>query len=192
MLAEPYSFAAGEIIVREMTGGLVLDLVEKRLVCNQIVLTVGYDTSAAKNYEGVVVSDWYGRRVPKAAHGTENLAGYTSSTAEIMDACVRLYRRVVDPNLSIRRMYVVAAHVIPEAEIPRERPPEQLDLFTDYAEQEQKQAEQTQQRQRERKLQEALLTIKQKYGKNAILPGTSYQDGATGRERNGQIGGHKA
>lgn len=192
VLSGPYAFDAGEIIVREMAGGLALDLVAKHLATNQIVLTVGYDTASVSGYNGATELDRYGRPVPKPTHGSENLAGYTASSDAIIDAAVRLYRRIVDRNLFVRRMYVVASRVMREEDLPRDRAPEQLNLLTDYAAEEQSQQEADRQKERERKLQEAMLSIKSKHGKNAILTGTSYREGATGRERNEQIGGHKA
>ena len=188
VLPEPYTAAKARIIVREMTDGLVMDLVEKGLVTDQVVLTVGYDTqSVTPDYEGEVTEDWYGRKVPKMAHGSENIGRKTSSTRLIMDAMLRLYDRIVDKNLLVRRMYVVANHAQP-AEVLQEENYEQMDLFADEEEL-RKEAEQLE---KERRLQEAMLSIKQKYGKNMILHGTSYEDGATGRDRNKQIGGHKA
>ena len=192
VLSGPYAFDAGEIIVREMAGGLALDLVGKHLVTNQIVLTVGYDTASVPGYTGATEMDRYGRPVPKPTHGSENLAGYTASSDAIIEAAVRLYRRIVDRNLFVRRMYVVASRVLREEDLPVDRAPEQLNLLTDYAAEEQAQHEADSQKERERKLQETMLAIKSKHGKNAILTGTSYREGATGRERNEQIGGHKA
>lgn len=180
------------IIVQEMTSGLSLDLVEKRLVCDQIVLTVGYDIeNVTESYTGEIEVDRYGRRVPKMAHGSENIGRQTASTKLMLDAVLRLFDRITDKRLTVRRMYVVANHVIPEREKTDAPKAEQLDLFS-FEETVQQHAEQEKQLEKERKLQEAMIQIKNKYGKNAILAGTSYQEGATGRERNKQIGGHKA
>lgn len=193
----PYDFEKGKLIVREMTDLLVLDLVEKRLVTDQIVLTVGYDIEnlsrpeIRKSYHGEVTTDWYGRRVPKAAHGSVNLGAQTSSTKQIIDATMRLYDEIVDPALLVRRMYVVANHVIPESQCKTPEY-EQLDLFTDYAAREEKNAEEERERSRERRMQEAVLSIKKKYGKNAVLKGMNLEEGAMTRERNQQVGGHKA
>lgn len=198
VLKNPYTVEQARIVVREMTEALVLDLVEKRLVTNQMVLTVGYDienlkdTGKAKRYKGEVTSDRYGRKVPKHAHGTANLEGYTSSTTEIMEAMLALYDRIVDEKLLVRRMTVVANRVIQEADAPKKQEYEQLDLFTDYAAREEEQKEKEAKREREKQMQQALVSIKNKYGKNAILRGTDFLDGATARERNEQIGGHKA
>ena len=193
VLQEPYSADKARIIVREMTEGLVLDLVEKGLVTDQVVLTVGYDIeSVTADYKGEVTQDWYGRKIPKQAHGSENIGQQTSSTKKIMDAMLRLYDRIVDPKLLVRRMYVVANHVVPEESVPDEPAYEQMDLFADYEALQKQKEEEEKKLAKEKRLQSAMLSIKQKYGKNSILHGTSYEEGATGRDRNQQIGGHKA
>ena len=186
-------------MIKEMADALALDLVDKGLVCDQIVLTVGYDienlTDPARSarYRGEVEKDRYGRRVPKSAHGTENLDSYTSSARKIMDAATALFDRIIHRGLLVRRMYVVANHVVPEAEAPKKNEDfVQMDLFTDYGEQEVRQREEEAALSRERKLQEAALAIKKKYGKNALLKGMNLEEGATARTRNGQIGGHRA
>lgn len=192
VLAEPYSFDNAKIIIREMTDGLILDLVEKGLVTDQMVLTVGYDTSSlTSEYSGPVDTDWYGRKIPKQAHGSKNLGKPSSSTRLIMEKMLELYDEIVDRKLLVRRMYVVANHIVPASSVPKEPAFEQLDLFTDYEQAEQKQAEESAALEKEKKLQQAMLAIKKKHGKNAILHGTSYQEAATGRERNAQIGGHR-
>ena len=184
VLQRPYDFSGGRLIVREMTDLLALELVDKGLVTNQLVLTVGYDAeSLTAEYRGGVTTDRYGRRVPKHAHGTENLARYGSSSKELVAAALRLYDRVVDPALLVRRVYVVAGRVLPEGEAAA-REPEQLDLFTSRN----REAEE----EREKRRQGAILAIQKKYGKNAILKGMNFEEGATTRERNGQIGGHRA
>ncbi len=194
VLSAPYTFEQGKTIVREMTESLVMDLVEKELVTDQVVLSVGYDRkSVTTNYSGAVENDWYGRPVPKPAHGSENLGRQTSSTKLILDAMLRLYDRIVGRDLYVRRMYVVANHVVPSAEVSKEEPMfEQLDLFTDYEEEQRKREADDKAMEKERRLQQTMLDIKQKYGKNAILHGTSYREEATGRERNEQVGGHRA
>ena len=194
----PYEFEKGKLIVREMTDLLVLDLVEKHLVTDQMVLTIGYDIDNLTDpkrrnaYHGEVTIDRYGRRVPKHAHGTINLKNQTSSTKQIMDAVMELYDRIVDPNLLIRRIYVVACRLSDESSAKQEDTFEQLDLFTDYAALEQKKQAEKVKKEKERKLQEAVLSVKKKYGKNAMLKGMNLQEGATSVERNRQIGGHKA
>ena len=188
----PYSWEKAKLITREMTDSLTLDLVEKGLVTDQLVLTVGYDIEnltnpeIAKTYSGPVVTDHYGRQVPKHGHGTVNLEEYTASTRTLTKAMMELYDRVADPNLLVRRITIAACRVIPEKKCRKEC--EQLDLFTDL---EQKQREQKT-LEREKCRQKAVIGIKQKYGKNAILRGMNLQEGATARQRNGQVGGHKA
>ena len=195
----PYEAEKAKLVVREMADSLVLDLVDKGLVTDQIVLTVGYDienltdpTRRAK-YHGTIETDRYGRQIPKQAHGTINLDGYTSSTRRIMCAVTELYDRIVDKDLLVRRMYVVANHILPEADAPKKNDSSvQLDLFTDYAAEAEKQKIEDAALERERKIQAATLAIKKKYGKNAILKGMNLEEGATAKDRNAQIGGHKA
>ena len=194
----PYDAEKGKIIVREMTDLLVLDLVEKKLVTDQMVLTIGYDidnlTDARirNSYKGEVTTDHYGRKVPKHAHGTANLNRQTSSTQIIIDAVMDLYDRIINPNLLIRRVTVVANHLVDESQVEETEQFEQLDLFTDYASLEKERKEEAERLSNERKLQEAMLSVKKKFGKNAILKGMNLQEGATTIERNRQIGGHKA
>ena len=192
----PYGFDKGRLIVREMTELLALDLVRKRVVTRQIVLDVGYDRESltgerGKLYTGPVVTDHYGRKVPKYAHGTGNIDHYTSSTQAIMEAVLAVYDRAVNPNLLIRRVNIAACNLISEDDIPAGKP-QQLDMFTDYdaadrAEQARKAAEE-----KERRLQRVTLAIQDRYGKNAMLKAMNLLDGGTTIERNGQIGGHKA
>ena len=195
----PYEPQKAKLVVREMTDLLVLDLVDKGLVTDQMVLTVGYDIenltdpSRRAKYHGAVEKDSYGREIPKQAHGSINLDGHTSSTRKIMCAVSELFDRIVDKNLLVRRMYVVANHVLPEADAPKKNDGVvQLDLFTDYAAEEEKQKAEDAALERERKIQKAALAIKKKYGKNAILRAMNLEEGATAKDRNAQIGGHKA
>ena len=193
VLPEAYAAEKARIIVREMTESLVMDLVEKRLVTDQVVLTVGYDAeNVTPEFEGDVATDRYGRKVPKTAHGSENIGRQTSSTRLVMDAMLRLYDRITDPGLLIRRMYVVANHIVPADAAGEEPACEQMDLFTDLEEERRRREEEEKKLDREKRLQQTMLSIRQRYGKNAILHGTSYREGATGRDRNKQIGGHKA
>ena len=193
-----YEFDKAKLVVKEMVDLMVLDLVEKHLVTDQMVLTIGYDIDNLTDpkrrnaYHGEVTIDRYGRRVPKHAHGTINLKNQTSSTKQIMDAVMELYDRIVNPNLLIRRIYVVACRLSDESSAKQEDTFEQLDLFTDYAALEQKKQAEKVKKEKERKLQEAVLSVKKKYGKNAMLKGMNLQEGATSVERNRQIGGHKA
>lgn len=194
----PYTFEKARLVVREMADLLVLDLVDKGLVTDQLVLTVGYDIdnltdpARRKSYHGPVTTDAYGRSVPKHAHGTENLGGYTSSTKRILEAVSALFDRIVNQNLLIRRLNLVANHVVDEASAPKQEATQQLDLFTDYEAEAEKKAQEDVELAREKKQQQAILTITKKFGKNAILKGMNLQDGATTADRNKQIGGHKA
>lgn len=194
----PYDFEKGKLIVREMTDLLALDLVEKKLVTDQMTLTIGYDIEnlsdpeIRNSYKGEVTTDRYGRKVPKHAHGTANLVRQTSSTRLIMGAVMELYDRIVNPILLIRRVTVTANRLVDEAKVRESQEYEQMDLFTDYeAIQREKDAE-NQRLLKERRLQEAVLEIKGRYGKNAVLKGMNLQEGATTKDRNRQIGGHKA
>ncbi len=198
VLTSPYEFEKGRLIVREMTDLLVLDLVSKRLVTDQLVLTIGYDIEnlldpeRKKKYKGEVTTDHYGRKVPKHAHGTINLEKSTSSTKLILDAVTKAYDSMVNPELLIRRVYITANHVLDEQAVRENSGFEQLSLFTDYEEEEKKQKEEKERLAKERKLQEAMLSVKSRFGKNAMLKGMNLEEGAMTMERNNQIGGHKA
>ena len=149
--------------------------------------------SNAGRQHGAVEKDPYGREIPKQAHGSINLDGHASSTRKIMCAVSELFDRIVDKNLLVRRMYVVANHVLPEADAPKKNDGAvQLNLFTDYAAEEEKQKAENAALERERKIQKAALAIKKKYGKNAILKAMNLEEGATAKDRNAQIGGHRA
>ena len=187
----PYDFEKGRLIVREMTELLVLDLVRKKMVADQIVLMVGYDhTGIPETYRGELKKDRYGKKIPKAAHGSVNLGKQTSSTKCIMEKVLSLYDRIVDPELQVRRMSITANHVIPEGEVQDEVM--QYSLFDDVEAQEQKRKQEQEFLKKEHQLQEAILSIKDRYGKNAILKGMNFREGATTIERNEQVGGHKA
>ena len=189
----PYSFEKGRLIVYEMTDLLVLDLVDKGLATDQIVLTVGYDNEGVpKDYKGTVSRDRYGQKIPKSAHGSINIGKFTSSTKMIINKVLELYDKIVDRNLMVRRMYVVANHVVPEQSISDEQTYEQLDMFTDYEALENQRKQEAMELESEKNIQKAMLKIKKKYGKNAILKGINFEEGATTIERNGQVGGHKA
>ena len=183
----PYSFEKARLVVREMAERLALDLLDRKMVTDQIVLTVGYDRESLANYKGTVTADRYGREVPKHAHGSINLGRWTSSAKLIVNAAMELYERIVNPELSIRRLYLVANHAAEEDGVIQNSF-EQIDLFTDM-EAKQKEEEALA---KERNIQKAMLDIQKKYGKNAILKATSLEEGATAQERNRQIGGHKA
>lgn len=194
----PYPFDKAKLIVREMTDLLVLDLVDKGMVTDQIVLTVGYDRESLidpeirKKYTGPVTTDHYGRNIPKHAHGTANLGRHLSSTKRITDAVMALFDRIVNSDLLIRRINLTANHVLLERDAPKAEAPVQFDLFMDMEEEQRKQEQESQVLERERRRQLALLEIQKKYGKNAIVKGMNLEEGATTMERNQQIGGHKA
>ena len=191
----PYSFEKARLVVREMAEAVALDLLEKKLVTDQLTLTVGYDieNTAGGSYHGETVTDRYGRKIPKHTHGTANLPRKTSSARSITDAVLGVYDTKVNPKLSIRRLTITANRLVGEDTVQQEsEAPVQFNLFDNIEVQEQRLREETAQLERERKIQEAMLDIKKKFGKNAILNGGSYLDGATAKERNKQIGGHKA
>lgn len=198
VLPAPYPFEKARLIVREMAELLALDLVEKGLVTDQLALTVGYDVenlsdpARQRAYAGEVTTDYYGRRVPKHAHGTANLDRAGSSSRLIADAVLALYGRIADPALLVRRLTLAANHVAPAGSGAGSPVCEQLDLFSDAGAEERKRAEEDAALARERRMQEAMLHIKKKYGKNAILKGSDLEEGATAVERNNQIGGHRA
>lgn len=194
----PYDFEKGRLIVKEMVDLLALDLFSKGLVTDQVVLHVGYDIEnltdpeRERTYKGPVKTDYYGRRVPVHAHGTANLEKYTASAKLITEAVMELFDRIVNPALLIRRVSMYANHVIDEASVPEKDCYEQLNLFTDYEAENMTFEAENQALEREKKMQQTVLDIKKKYGKNAILKGMNLQEGATTVDRNNQIGGHKA
>lgn len=189
VLQEPYEFSKAKLVLKEMADLLSLELVSKRIVTDQIVLTVGYDIeSLKKSYSGAVETDRYGRKIPKTAHSSENIGRYTSSTKLICETAMKLFDRIVDKELLVRRMYIVANHIITENDAEKEREYVQLNLFSDTEKQEAEENE----LKKEKDMQKAILKIKSKYGKNSIIKGMNLKEGATALERNRQIGGHKA
>lgn len=198
VLHMPYNFEKAKLITKEMADSLSLDLVEKKFATSQLVLVIGYDIEnltdigRRKAYAGEIKTDFYGREVPKHARGTANIGRKTSSTKLITDAVTELFDKIVDKNLLIRRINLTACNVIRECDVINEEEHEQLSLFENYEEKERKKAELEDALDRERRMQDALIEIKQRYGKNAILKGMNYKEGATARDRNKQIGGHKA
>lgn len=195
-----YSWDKARLVIKEMADMLTLELVDRGLVTDQMVLTVGYDIENLtdqnkKNaYKGEVTTDYYGRAIPKKAHGSINLERHTSSTKLIVNAVMELYDRIVDKDLTVRRMYVVANHVLSEnkANLESKGPSEQLSLFTDYGALEEQKKQEEAELAKERQIQKAMLNIKRKFGKNAILKGMNFEDGATAKSRNKTIGGHRA
>ncbi len=199
VLSRPYSAEEGRIVVREMADVMAMDLVRKGLYTDQVVLDVSYDVEnlsdpqRAKAYKGPVTTDYYGRRVPRSVHGSQNLGRQTASSRQITAAVCAIYDRIVDPGLAVRRLNLAVTHLVTGDELEKPEPQaEQLDMFTDYAakDREEKAAEEA--LQRERQVQEALLEIRDRFGKNAVVKGLNLQKGATALERNRQIGGHKA
>lgn len=195
----PYTVEKARIVVKEMADSIALALLDKRLVGSQVVLTIGYDRESLtdpkiqRQYHGEVSTDWYGRPVPKHAHGTERLGRPTSSSRLITDAVMKVFDRVVNPILLIRRINVTVLNVVSEEMARHEsEKPVQLDLFTDYDKQKEEKKKEDAALEKERRLQEATLKIKREFGKNALLKGLNFADGATQRQRNNQIGGHRA
>jgi DNA polymerase V len=201
VLQEPYNFKKARVVIREMAEAMALDLVAKRLVTDQLVLTVGYDAESLTRpeirakYHGPITINYYGKAVPKHAHGTFNFKKPTSSSRLIMEGAAEIFDRCVNPDLLIRRMNLTTNHVRDEVTVNSRLSPvtyEQLDLFTDYEALDKQRKEEKARLAKERRMQEAQLKIKQRFGKNAILRGLNFEEGATAKERNRQIGGHKA
>lgn len=192
VLPKPYQFLPARLIVKEMADQLSLELVRKKLVSDQIVLTVCYDHSyIPAEYEGGLEINHYGKIVPKSVHGSSNIGFYTSSTRYFIQNAVKLFNELTDRRLLVRRIYVVANHVIPENSVPDDTEV-QYSLFDDAEKLEKKRADEKMTLSRERSIQNALIFIKEKYGNNAILKGMNYEEGGTAIERNGQVGGHRA
>ncbi len=199
VLGSPYPFAKAKLIVREMAELLALELVRKGLATDQLVLTVGYDVENLSNpvirgaYDGPVTRDRYGRSVPKAAHGSENLSRKTASSRIIVEAVMGLFDRVTNPRLLVRRVNLTAGRVVQESTLTGEAEEAvQLDLFTDDAAEQARKRQEEAALEREKRMQQAMLQIQDKFGKNAILKGVNLQEGATTMARNEQIGGHQA
>jgi DNA polymerase V len=212
VLKEPYTADLARLIVREMTELLVLDMVRKYVVTKKLTLTIGYDrtslelvrrgrspkedvyrtTTTKTVYEGKVSKDGYGRIIPYHAHGTGNLEQWSSSTKDIAECMMRLYDRIINPELLVRRINICACNLIYENQIPEDDGPVQLELFVDYEEEERKKAAKKRKEERERALQRATLQLQGRFGKNAVLKGMNLIEGGTTIERNGQIGGHRA
>lgn len=199
VLHEPYTFSKARVVIKEMADAVSMDLLDKGLVTDQLVVTVGYDRTSLENpeirakYHGPVVKDYYGKEVPKSAHGTTNLDRQTSSTTLIMTAVEKLFDRIINKDLLVRRLNITTNHVIPESRVKKQDDKMvQLDLFTDYETLAKQKKEEEERLAKERRMQEALLAIKKQFGKNSILKGLNFEEGATAKDRNEQIGGHKA
>lgn len=190
VMMEPYSFEKGRIIIREMADSLALQLMEKGLVSNTAVLTVNYDVNVnIENFRGTMTSDWYGRRAPRPAHGTLRLKQYTASSRLITEAFLKLYDECVDSSLMVRRFNLTLADVRSRDSVKDQMIVEQFDLFSESPQQDHEEEQKA--LEKDEKIQQAMLDIRRRFGKNAVIRGTSLEDGATGRERNRQIGGHK-
>ena len=201
VLQEPYTFRKARVVIKEMAEGMALNLVQKRLVTDQLVLTVGYDAESLTRpdirmkYHGPITTNYYGKPVPKHAHGTSSFKKPTSSSRLIMNAAAELFDRYVNPDLLIRRLNLTTNHVKDEANLKSKQSTvnyEQLDLFIDYEALDRQKKTEKARLEKERRMQEAQLKIKQRFGKNAILRGLNFEEGATAKDRNKQIGGHKA
>ena len=198
VLQSAYDCKKARVVVQEMADAIALELVDKRLVTNQLVLTINYDSESLSDpqirakYQGPVTTDYYGRQAPKHAHGTANLERMTTSSRLITEAVMSLYDRIINPDLLVRRINLTTNNVVEESKASEHNTPIQLDLFTDYEELERKRNEEKAALEKERKMQEAVLSIKKRFCKNAILKGLNYEEGATAKDRNQQIGGHKA
>lgn len=198
VLSTPYPYRKARVVILEMADAMALKLVEKKLVTNQIVIGIGYDStnltnpSISRKYHGAVAIDHYGRHVPKSSHSTIRLANHTSSSKAIIDATAELFDRIANPELLVRYLNITVGNILSENATTNATDSQQLDLFTDYEAQKQQQEKERAALEKERKLQEAQIAIKKRFGKNAILKGLNFEDGATAKERNQQIGGHKA
>lgn len=194
VLQQPYEFEPARLVVKEMADMLALELLEKGLAADQVTLTIGYDRESLKGpekYRGKLKTDFYGRQIPEHAHGTKNLGRHTASARLITAAAMEIFDRTVDEKLLVRRITLEAAHVTGEHGAAGQAGFHQLDLFTDLEEEKRKAEEEAAALEREKKAQLAMLEIKKKYGKNAVLRGISLEEGATAKTRNRQIGGHR-
>ncbi len=190
----PYDYEKTRLVIKEMLDLLALALVDKQQVTDQIILSVGYDIENLdkKSYTGEVTTDRYGRKIPKHAHGTANLKRHTASCRLMSEAVMELFDRIVNPQLTVRRIHISANHILDEQQIPAMEMREQMDLFIDYEALTQQELQENKQLEKEKRLQQATLQIKKKYGKNAVLKGMNLEEGANTIQRNKTIGGHKA
>jgi DNA polymerase V len=198
VLSSPYDNKKARVVIMEMADSMALKLVSLRLVTDQVTIYVGYDSenltndAIRANYHGEIKANFYGKMVPKPAHGTANLPHPTSSTRLITEAITKLYDEIVDKNLLIRRLNITVNNVIPEEKAIQENSTTQLNLFIDYEQKRKQEQKEKKRLEKERRLQETQISIKKRFGKNSILRGLNFEEGATAKERNNQIGGHKA
>jgi DNA polymerase V len=197
VLHTPYNFAKTRVVVQEMADAVALELVEKQLFATQIILTINYDAESLTNpsvratYKGEISTDFYGRTVPKHSQGTFALSRPTSSAKLLIEAATSVFDSITNRNLLIRRI-TISTIITTNQQSQNINKSQQLDLFTDYEAEAKKEESLNAELEKEHVVQETILSIKKKFGKNAILKGLNYQDGATAKERNEQIGGHKA
>lgn len=189
VLHKPYDYEHIKLIIKEMTDNLSFALTRKKLVTNQLVLEIGYDTSNLDFYDGEITEDRYGRKIPKHAHGTIRMDNYSSSSETLRKYMIDLFERIINKNLFVRRVYVIAGNVRKKDSI-KEKIYEQMDLFTDYNIKDENEKEEKKD-EKENILQETLINIKNKYGKNSIIKGMNLEEGGTAIERNKQVGGHR-
>ncbi|MBR0223000.1 MAG: DNA methylase [Bacteroidales bacterium] len=198
VLADPYTWAKARVVVKEMADAAALELERLHRVTDQVTLTIGYDASSLADpsvrarFKGETGTDYYGRAVPKHAHGTARLKRRTASARLLTEAALSIYDRTVDPLLLVRHITLVTEHVVAPDQSEKETEPVQLDLFADYEAMEQERKAEEDALEKEHRLQQTLLQLKEQYGRNAVLKGINFEEGATGRDRNLQIGGHKA
>lgn len=199
VLMSPYPTEKARIVVREMAEAVALDLLDKRLVANHLTLSIGYDRESLNDpetrmdYEGQIVTDHYGRNVPKPAHGSRKLERHTCSARRISETILEIFDSIVNPILLVRRITIAAGNAIPEDSVEeKKKEVGERDMFTDYEALERQRKTEEEALMKERKMMETTLKIKKKFGKNAFLKGTDLEEGATARDRNSQIGGHKA
>ena len=197
VLHEAYNYEKTSLIVKEMTEALSLLLVEKKFLTDKLVLTIGYDVSnltdqnIKKNYHGKIVLDHYGRFVPAHSHGTINLDKKTSSTRLIMKAVLSLFEEIVNKKLLVRRINISALNLSSESDLKSQIVYKQFDLFNDAKEIEEHEKKEKIDEKYEKKLQETMIELKKKYGKNSILKAMNLESGATMIQRNLEVGGHR-
>jgi len=191
VLHKPYDYEHTKLIVKEMTDNVSFALTRKGLVTDQLVLEIGYDTSNLEFYDGEITEDRYGRKIPKHAHGTIRLDRFSSTSSVLRKYVVELFDRIINKDLYVRRVYVIAGNVRNKESIKNQKVYEQIDLFTNYEEKEKKDIEEEKTIEKDDNLQEVLLDIKNKFGKNSIVKGMNLEEGGTAIERNGQVGGHR-
>ena len=191
VLHKPYDYSHTKLIVKEMTDNVSFALTRRKLVTDQLVLEIGYDTSNLEFYDGEITEDRYGRKIPKHSHGTIRLDRFSSSSKVLREYIIKLFDQIINKDLYVRRVYVIAGNVKRKDSIKNEKVYEQIDLFTDYESRDKEDMEKNFSLEKDANLQEVLLGIKNKYGKNSIVKGMNLEEGGTAIERNGQVGGHR-